>query len=156
ATKQIASPAERGDSLAQPVTPATPVLRGEKPGRTDQSGDPLPPGAIARLGTVRFRHLDTVTSVAYAPDGKTLATVVRPGGGRSPSIHLWDLATGQELRSATQGSSVSGIDFTFSPDGKILAWVDVLSEGNKAREAECCLRLQEVGTGKQLVQRRFV
>src|SRR5262249_29832801 len=42
------------------------------------------------------------------------------------------------------------------PDGKILAWVDVLSEGNKAREAECCLRLQEVGTGKQLVQRRFV
>src|SRR5438477_7143379 len=60
-------------------------------GPVDLSGDPLPQGAVARLGTVRFRY--QATSVAYSPNGKILAA-----GGDDNHVRLIDAATGKEIR----------------------------------------------------------
>jgi hypothetical protein len=46
-------------ALAAPAAqPPTPV---------DLQDDPLPPGATARVGTVRLRHADGASTVAYSP-----------------------------------------------------------------------------------------
>src|SRR5262245_9995243 len=60
----------------------------------DRHGDPLPPGATARLGTVRLRHAGEVRGVVFAPDGKAVASV-----GEGPAaVRIWDVSTGRELR----------------------------------------------------------
>jgi RNA polymerase sigma factor (sigma-70 family) len=86
-----------------------------KPPSADLQGDPLPAGAIARLGSVRFRHGSWVRDIALSPDGKIIAAV------EFDKVRLWDSATGKErycfpLNPAHEGESVA-----FAPDGRTLA-----------------------------------
>ena len=60
-------------------------------------------------------HTSTVQSVAWSPDGKTLAT-----GSRDKTVRLWDPATGKTLRTLT-GSDDWVLSVAWSPDGKTLA-----------------------------------
>ena len=85
--------------------------------RTDWYGDPLPPGAISRLGTIRLRHAHTVTSLAYSPDGDLLAS-----GGEDRMVRVWDAATGRLLRT-WEDHADPVLDVSFSPDGKTVASV---------------------------------
>ena len=92
--------------------------------RTDLFGDPLPKGAISRMGTVRLRHETPVAFLAVSPDGKMLASagygIFGSGDFRyKRSIILWDLSTGKELRRL--GRRAVGGHMAFSPDGKLLA-----------------------------------
>jgi WD40 repeat protein len=78
--------------------------------------DSLPAGAVARLGTLRPRG-SSVLSIAFAPDGKTLAA-----GSGDGKVRLWDVATGKELRILTgRGKESRVVAMAFSPDGKTLA-----------------------------------
>jgi WD40 repeat protein len=123
--------------------PATPRAAPQQQPHRDLYGDPLPAGALARLGTVRFRY--AATSAAYSPDGKILAA-----GGADNHIRLFDAATGQEIRRLAGhrprtfkpaqkkgtfdllvGSVGAGnvTTLAFSPDGKTLAsggWDDTV------------------------------
>ncbi len=86
-----------------------------KPARTDAYGDELPPGALFRLGTLRFRHSQHVAEVAFAPDGRTVAALDPDG------ISFWDAATGRQLR-RWEESSCHGL--VFAPGGKLLVSAD--------------------------------
>jgi WD40 repeat protein len=59
----------------------------------DVHGDPLPAGAMARLGTVRLRHGEVVNIVAFLPDGKTLLTVDGDG-----VVRQWDLSSSKLVK----------------------------------------------------------
>ncbi len=83
--------------------------------RPDAFGDPLPAGALARLGTIRFRLDQPYFSLALSPDGKRLAAGRRNGG-----ISLLDTTTGLEVRKI-QPAAVGGNEgMSFSPDGSRL------------------------------------
>src|SRR5262249_28440944 len=51
-------------------TPTQPAAAKQATARKDLLGDPLPDGAIARLGTLRLRHQDTVGALAFTLDGR--------------------------------------------------------------------------------------
>jgi WD40 repeat protein len=88
---------------------------GAAPPRTDHYGDPLPQGARFRLGTIRLRHDAAVTSFAWAPDGKVLASA-----GADHTVRLWHADDGKEIRRFSLASE-RVLDVAFAPDGRTLA-----------------------------------
>jgi RNA polymerase sigma factor (sigma-70 family) len=114
------------------------VARQEKKVRTDRYGDPLPEGALSRLGTIRFRHGLYTRQVVFSPDGKS---VVCAGGRRG--VCLWDVATGRERRHFGEDTGVFTV--AFSPDGKTAA----AGLGRAARRGSTTLALWDVATGEK-------
>jgi RNA polymerase sigma factor (sigma-70 family) len=99
----------------------------------DRYGDALPPGALARMGTVRFRPGDSVGRLAFSPDGKLLAS-----GNWHMSVRLWEAASGKEVR------RIPGPHYfiAFADGGKAI----VTRHGRD----EYDLHLWDVATGKEL------
>src|SRR5205823_1573620 len=92
-----------------------PSLRAEEPRNPAGRTDPLPSGAVSRFGTSRFLNFGRVFSVAFSPDGKTLAA-----GSWDGTVRLWEVASGKELgQFEKQKAPVRSV--AFSPDGKLLA-----------------------------------
>ena len=108
---------------SRPAAPETPAVVAPQPGTgnpkpgTDLYGDPLPPGAIARMGKADAWPDNGVTYVAFFPDGKTLIS-----GDNTPkncTICLWDTATGKPIRMFV---TILSFSYALSPDAKTMAW----------------------------------
>jgi WD40 repeat protein len=68
-------------------------------------------------------HADTVTSVAYSPDGRFLASASGGGPGarvdKPGELKVWEAQTGKAVRTVASPSSINAV--AFSPDGKLFA-----------------------------------
>jgi WD40 repeat protein/uncharacterized caspase-like protein len=103
-----------------------------------------------------MRLMRPVTSVAFSPDGKVLAS----GHIADKTIKLWEVATGRELRTLT--GHLSGVSsVAFSPDGKVLAsgrgnlqWIkgngDTIEGWEFPTGRDDVIKLREVETGREL------
>ncbi len=121
----------------------------QAPERRDGNGDPLPSHALARLGTVRWRHGGDITYVTHTPDGKHLLTDSDDG-----TLRLWDLETGRETRRFAKPDQGAGADAggflvlfhsasygtALSPSGRVLA----------AGSANGAITLWDAGNGQVL------
>lgn len=100
----------------------------------DDQGDALPQGAMARIGTRRFRHGQRLSAMVYAPDGKTVATA-----SQDRDIRIWDLSSGKVLKQ-WNATAREIVRLEYAAGGRTL-----LSE-SKDRE----LRLWDVASGRLL------
>jgi WD40 repeat protein len=82
----------------------------------DRYGDPLPAGAVQRLGTLSLRY-GGVGGLAYLPDGRG---VVLTGG----QVDLWDLDAGKRL-SRTVVSPTTLVSVQVRRDGRVLLLGDI-------------------------------
>jgi WD40 repeat protein len=88
----------------------------KKQPRLDLNCEPLPQGALVRLGQPIFEEKPIgVNSVAWSPDGKFVASA-----SDDRMVHLWDSATGKEIRSCA-GHQDRVRCVAWSPDGNTLA-----------------------------------
>jgi WD40 repeat protein len=159
-------------TFAEGTQPPPPKSDERKP-KTDLYGDPLPPGAIARCGTMRLRLSNSLHGVdaAFAPDGKTFATkefdALRLWDAKTGKL-LWELAEkrdpqmrfgreGKQIAMLGEGGSVCIVDAT---TGKLLrrfstasSLIDLSPEGKRLaisdRKDE--VTLWDPATGKQLL-----
>jgi WD40 repeat protein len=146
--------------LAVSLTLLIAVLgRSDPPRAVDSQGDPLPRGARARLGTIRFRHGGNVQLLRCLSDGKTLLSY-----GADSMLRFWEAGTGKELRATKlavdpnmnryvqflgRGNFAFPVGFDpgdgqsahcVSGDGKLL----IVPQGNSA------LKVRDLASGKAL------
>jgi RNA polymerase sigma factor (sigma-70 family) len=92
---------------------ASKVSAQPKEKRVDLYGDPLPEGAVMRLGTLKLREAGS--ELALTSDGKTLVAL-----RGDKYVHFWDVESG-ELKEKKEITAGSGFGRVLSPDGKWLA-----------------------------------
>jgi WD40 repeat protein len=117
-------------ALAAADSPAT------KPGEallTDLYGDPLPAGAIARLGSIRFLH-DGINGLTILPGDKELLGACRHG------VCIWDAGSGRPIKHFGQLNGVTCA--AVSPDRSAIV---VGEDGGK-------LFVFDVATGRERLQ----
>ncbi len=110
---QRQQPAEPPARIAE-ANPTNAESTKPKQPRLDLHGDPLPEGALARLGTVRMRHGHPISGAVFSSDGKSILASDLYSG-----VHVWDVAEGKEVRRFFTKDYCHRL--ALSPDGKTLA-----------------------------------
>jgi WD40 repeat protein len=114
------------------------VTAAADPPRTDLVGDPLPPGGVARIGSVRYRLAHSYHQVFLSPDGSTVI-----GNRDGQVVQLWDAATGKPVGDF-QDPDLYEWSADLSPDGKLLALFGLDNRGKPAPDTT--LRVYDLAT----------
>jgi len=116
-----------------------PGVAERKQSRLDLYGDPLPKGAIARLGTTKFKPGWIIYRAAVSGNRKWLATA-----GQQVDAQIWDMETGNLVRRLLPTPSDPNEAVAVSPNGALVAiagqmkvWVFEIATGRKTQEFEC-------------------
>jgi hypothetical protein len=83
--------------------------------KIDAFGDPLPAGALARIGTTRLRHQGAIAALAWSQDGTALASA-----SHDRTVCFWDAKSGKLVR-RFDGHDGAVFALALSEDGKLLA-----------------------------------
>jgi WD40 repeat protein len=125
---------------------------GDSPVKVDLYGDPLPAGAIARMGTARYRHTGWHKRLAFVP-GRSELVMFEPGGEARNWTSwptLWDAESGKKLRAfpAPAGWSCSAIDL--APDGSEMATLAYKMRRPDGDPVDGQIQFWELKTGQPL------
>ncbi len=104
------------DDSTQPMKQQAESPAPPKAARTDRYGDPLPEGAIARLGSSRLRIGNS--DFALTPDGRTIVTVAPEGIVREFDAHTGRLLKQRQLTDRREVNPMGQARVHLSADGK--------------------------------------
>ena len=127
------------------ATPPNAARDPVRPARVDLYGDPLPPGASVRLGTIRNRQESPIYKIAYSPDGKYIVT-----DGDDEKLRVWDADSGRLIRQIDSGKGWRR-DFAISRDNKLLA-ADVVRVKDKNDDI-LTIAVNDLETSRRVLQK---
>src|SRR5262245_31542021 len=111
--------------LAHPAAPPRAALK-------DRYGDALPPGAVARLGTLRYRVPDyRAIGLGFTPDGERIVASTQY------SVEVLESKTGRRVRSIRLDFHPQG--FALSRDGKLAAVAGGRFQPGRDPESVVCI-----------------
>jgi WD40 repeat protein len=114
---------------------------GAKKPLLDVHGDPLPAGATARFGSIRWRMSSDIVEVALSRDGNRVAA-----SDWFRHLVVWEVETGREVLSFRwAGHNPRGL--VFSPDGQYLATCSAVPFDTEVKKV--VFRLWDLATGKE-------
>ena len=137
----ITRPAQAGDE--QTLSPAPGV---------DVYGDALPAGAIARLGTLRYRSEATIYEIAFAADNCTIVAIANSRMGDEKGTFLrFNALTGRLLGDVHFGGD-SASQCAISPDGEVAVTheVSVTPQPGGRPLVRYWLKCWDTASGKEL------
>ena len=121
--RRVAPAALAGTSILAVAAVAVTILAnplGHQPAKRSGHASAKPP-SYRVVSALTEPHHRFASSLAFSPDGKTLATGLNPSND-SGRVYLWDVATGRKTADLdTPGKHSTLYAMAFSPDGKTLA-----------------------------------
>jgi WD40 repeat protein len=148
ATEESGKSVGKYETVAGRAKPAPPANEEVRPANTDLYGDSLPRGALARLGTVRYRHEGWHKRIEFLANSHTFVV-----GTYQNTAKLWEASNGKLVRE----SKIDGLfaSFAVSRDGKEFATLGANFDPQR-RESDMWLQVIDNDTGRLRMEAKWI